>query len=212
MLDLSDKVVLVAMGSTRIEETILAIEHCQKLIKFKDTAFLTDYPISNSHITHISINNIPSYKTYQSFVVKESCHIISDHYKNFDGHFLFINWDGFVINVQSWTDLFLLYDYIGAPWPWLKNRVGNGGFCLKSKKFLLAQNKLPPSYKMTQNEDVELCIMLHRYFMSHGCRYANSDIGYKFSTEVGDIAKNNSFGFHDFKYHPYFTKYIHETI
>jgi len=208
MLDLSDKIVLVAMGSTKIKETLAAIHHCQQQMIFKDAVFLTDSKIDNLNTVHIPIRNIPSYKDYQSFVVKESSHIICDYYRDFDGHFLFINWDGFVVNTEAWTNDFLTYDYIGAPWPWFNHRVGNGGFCLKSKKFQLRQNKILTSFKVTENEDVELCIKLYKYFTSHGCKYANTTIGYKFSTEVGDIIRNKSFGFHDFKYHPNYKRYI----
>ena len=30
---------------------------------------------------------------------------------------LLIHEDGFVVNPQSWSDIFMEYDYIGAPWP-----------------------------------------------------------------------------------------------
>ena len=39
---------------------------------------------------------------------------------------------------------FFDYDYIGAPWPNnFVNRVGNGGFSLRSKKFLELTAKIP---------------------------------------------------------------------
>ena len=53
---------------------------------------------------------------------------------------LIIQGDGFVIHPENWTDEFLKYDYIGAPWRNLAHysfiRVGNGGFSLRSKKLL----------------------------------------------------------------------------
>ena len=44
--------------------------------------------------------------------------------------------DGYAVHREAWTDDFLLYDYIGASWPWFWNGgpywnkpiVGNGGF------------------------------------------------------------------------------------
>ena len=51
--------------------------------------------------------------------------------------------DGFIINPHKWTDIFLEYDYIGAPFPdepqygfTGDTRVGNGGFSLRSKKLI----------------------------------------------------------------------------
>lgn len=142
MLDLSN-IILIAFGSTKISETIKAINHCQKLAKFHSTIYFTDHIINNSNnITHIIIRNIPSKNDYQHFIVKESPELIlSSVPESFNGHFLTINWDGFIINPQSWTNEFLKYDYIGAPWPWFNHKVGNGGFCLKSRKFLETQKK-----------------------------------------------------------------------
>jgi hypothetical protein len=209
MLDLSN-IVLVAFGSTKVPETIKAINHCQKLANFHSTIYLTDHKIDNyNNIIHVPIRNIPSIKDYQKFIVKESPNIIlSSIPDSFNGHFLCINWDGFIVNPESWTNEFLKYDYIGAPWPWFNHMVGNGGFCLKSIKFLKTQQNICKNYLVKHNEDVELCITLRKQFEYNNCKYASSTIGYNFSTEVGDIEKNKSFGFHDFKYHPNYKQYI----
>lgn len=71
---------------------------------------------------------------------------------------LIIHDDGFIVNPHLWTDDFLKYDYIGAPWylginrglTWLQDRhnlVGNGGFCIRSKKLM---NELKFYQKNTQ--------------------------------------------------------------
>jgi hypothetical protein len=53
-------------------------------------------------------------------------------------HFLVVQWDSWIINPDAWSDEFLEYDYIGAPW---QHRlveehpdvaVGNGGFSLRA--------------------------------------------------------------------------------
>ena len=50
---------------------------------------------------------------------------------------LVTQWDGWVIDKRKWNKNFLNYDYIGAIWPdYSDNQVGNGGFSLRSKKFL----------------------------------------------------------------------------
>jgi hypothetical protein len=52
-----------------------------------------------------------------------------------ESHNLTIHGDGFAVNSDAWTDVFLQYDYIGAVWPmYADKRVGNGGFTLRSKK------------------------------------------------------------------------------
>ncbi len=56
---------------------------------------------------------------------------------------IIIHADGFAVNADAWTDEFFEYDYIGAKWhsprprgPYDRDQVGNGGFCMRSRKFL----------------------------------------------------------------------------
>lgn len=61
-------------------------------------------------------------------------------------HVLIVQADGFVLNPGLWNPGWLDYDYVGAPWPEtlrvgkyvipLANRVGNGGFSLRSRRLL----------------------------------------------------------------------------
>ncbi len=70
--------------------------------------------------------------------------ILYDLIKYVDTDFcLLIHDDSCVVNPEMWTDEFLDYDYIGAPWPEGSQpyRVGNGGFSLRSKRLLDVFNK-----------------------------------------------------------------------
>lgn len=107
--------------------------------------------------------------------------------------------DGFVINPTLWDSNFLNYDYIGAPWKWegRRNRVGNGGFVLKSKKFI----KLTKNLKsLGYCDDGELTNMYYDYFIQHGCKYAPVEVAMKFALESKipecEFNLNNCFGFH----------------
>lgn len=80
----------------------------------------------------VDIPRIGSVAEYSRFVLKELgeyCHT---------GHVLLVQWDGYIINPQSWRPAFLEYDYIGVPWGWYQdnNRVGNGGFSQRSRRLL----------------------------------------------------------------------------
>lgn len=113
--------------------------------------------------------------------------------------FLGIHDDGFVINPHLWSDEFFNYDYIGAPWKWegRRNRVGNGGFVLKSKKFIELTQYLNFLGKC---DDGELTNDYYDYFIANGCKYAPVEIAMKFSLESKipecELNLNNSFGFH----------------
>lgn len=118
---------------------------------------------------------------------------------------LFVQWDGFAINPQHWTDAYLEYDYIGAPWPWKWNperperRVGCGGFSLRSKRWLDACLTLP--VKNTSAEDTHCCCFELDHFLKAGCRVAPLALAQKFALEHGNPefpnhTINDSFGFH----------------
>lgn len=198
MLDLS-KITLVAIGSTKIDETLAAINFCESQCSFKETIFFTDADIPNS----VKIKKMNSIKDYDRFVVKQLPHHQID-----SDYCLTIHWDGFIVNPSAWDKDFLQYDYIGAPWPWFNNKCGNGGFCLKSRKFLETQKKLTQDLNVNQPDDVTLCLTLRDQFEQNGCKYAPPDVAYRFSTEHGNYHTFKSFGFHDFRIHPNFKKLL----
>lgn len=203
MLDLSN-ISLIAVGSTKIQETIKALDICCSHAKFKDITFFTDSILNHDTYKIVNIEKMNSIRDYDKFIIKQLPYLIDSDYC------LTIHWDGFIVNIDSWTDAFLKYDYIGAPWPWYNNVCGNGGFCLKSKKFLHYQKLLANTIDINDPDDVLLCIRYRKYFLLNDCKYAPPSIAYKFSTEYGNYTINNSFGFHDFKYNPDFRKLIDE--
>lgn len=112
-----------------------------------------------------------------------------------------IQTDGFVINPHLWTDEFLEYDYIGAPWPdlpWNKlSRVGNGGFRLESKRLL---NLLSTIEWNGQHDDVMITNTFKSYFEENGCKFPSIEVAAKFSLEhkIPEVEYNldNCFGYH----------------
>jgi hypothetical protein len=108
---------------------------------------------------------------------------------------LSIHDDGFVINPHLWTDEFLDYDYIGAPWA--NGYVGNGGFVLKSKLFMELAKTMPWN---GEHDDWHACVTHQNYFLSNGCKFAPLEVALKFSLEGVvpgyEYDLNNCFGFH----------------
>lgn len=161
----------------------------------------------NTTIHSVKIPEL-SYYGYSKFCVEYLYHYV----KNIDcEYFIMFHDDGFIINPELWKQDFLNYDYIGAPWDnnpdepqfgWvkdygLKTIVGNGGFCLRSKKFLYESSKL--NYTSTANEDVFLCAIMNDYLTSNGIKFAPLNLARNFSLETKTIENNtlsNCFGFH----------------
>lgn len=199
MIDLSNTT-LICIGSTKTQETLQAIEICCGFATFKDIKYFTDQDTPYT----CRIAKIKSIREYDNFVIKELPKYIESDFA------LTIHWDGFIVNSNAWTNEFFNYDYIGAPWPWWNHVCGNGGFTLKSKKFLDAQKEMfNESYVVNSPDDVDLCINNRQTFIDKKCVYAPPNIAYQFSTEYGGYHNYNSFGFHDLRVNPQFKNKIY---
>jgi hypothetical protein len=115
------------------------------------------------------------------------------------GHALYVQYDGMPWNTACWDDDFLNYDYIGAVWPWEPEgrNVGNGGFSLRSKRFLDAarDNAVTFDADRKQAEDASLCID-HRLYLEnmYNIKFASTEVAHRFSHEVQQIGP--TWGFH----------------
>lgn len=110
-------------------------------------------------------------------------------------HAMLIHWDGHPINPDLWTPAFLEYDYIGAPWPWYRDRaVGNGGFSLRSRRLIDALADRTLFY--TDPEDVTICRTFGAALEErHGIRFAPPELAWQFSIEHGPLDAR-AFGYH----------------
>jgi hypothetical protein len=175
----------------------IAIRQSQKHICFARTLILTDQPDQfDSQWETRPIAKIENYRMLNDVMLKQMRHYIETDFV------LNIQYDGFVVNAQAWTDEFLQYDYIGAPWPHMKPpyQVGNGGFSLRSRKLLMAleDNAIQPSDKMP--EDLDICLT-HRAMLEarYGIRFAPVRLAQMFSCESQNAdapLPPHTFGFH----------------
>jgi len=118
-------------------------------------------------------------------------------------HALYIQYDGFAVNAEAWTDEFLEYDYIGAIWD--DGMIGNGGFSLRSKKLheTLTRIKVPEYFMDTAPEDSLICRMFRRALEKEAdIRFAGNALAAQFSIERTPPEAyrhwiGRSFGFHE---------------
>lgn len=197
-----NNITLIGIGGTPDKnefDTLFKIaNNSLKSINFGKVKILTGFSGAVSLNSSIEIHNvhIPSYQEYSRFCIKKLNDYVDTEYC------IIYHTDGFIINPHLWTDEFLQYDYIGAPWPlyfnWVdpNKRVGNGGFCLRSKKFLQEASKL--NY-IEGNEDYQLCYVFDEVLKKNGIKFAPVELASKFSlemnTELNDDI-NKVFGFH----------------
>lgn len=137
---------------------------------------------------------------YNHFMVKELSDIIKTEFV------MIIQYDGMAVKNKYWTNDFYNYDYIGAPWPdrftWIEKseKVGNGGFSLRSAKLLeaLKDNSIRfhndnPRFK---NEDSIICQGYGEYLKrKHKIKYAPIELANTFSHEWCNPT-GKTFGFH----------------
>ena len=195
-------------------DALLALDKSVKDMNFDKCIFLTDNiegikinKFKNLSSINFEIINIPTINSKSEY----SKFCVHDLKKYIDTDFcLTIQHDGFIINSETWTDEFLDYDYIGAPWPtsWgYSNRIGNGGFCLKSKKYLqvvsnvlkdwnFAKNR--ESHDITDNEDYLANVTFYNELIKYGIKFPTTEIAAKFSIEHPILESVElPFGFHD---------------
>jgi len=201
-------VTLLGIDCVEIDRLILAADICLKNFEFADVKLLTSIPSSNPYI--VPIGSITSVEEYSRFAIAEL-----DQYVD-TPHALVIQYDGFILNPDAWSDEFLDYDYIGAPWlvhdwsiekfgfpPAAKDQllVGNGGFSLRSKKLisLLAQMSKEGMFEKYHPEDVVICVEKRKKLEEQGILFAPIPVAKQFSFEAEDeenIMWDGQFGFH----------------
>jgi hypothetical protein len=210
-LNLKDVTLVSICGNEHfLQKTIDAAQFCLKDIEFKETIILSNKEFKLDNIKCIKINSLNK-EEYSHFCLYELPKYIETEYC------LTFQWDGFIINPSLWTEEFYSYDYIGAPWIGNKNNnVGNGGFSLRSQKFLQSAKTLSynskiqfqphvPAGELVTPEDWFVCNHEYETMRNLGVKFADVSLAYKFSVEHPsifkffnrqDVSTYNSFGFH----------------
>ena len=188
-------VTILCIDGVEPEKGLKALKYSMKDIDFAKAKLLSHIKPENipTSIEFVEIEKL-TYESYNSFVLHNLHQYVDTEFC------LIIHNDGFVINPHLWDNDFLNYDYIGAPWKPIEyfriNRVGNGGFSLRSKK-LMDLCKYMDSHG---HEDITISLRYKSALEQHGCIFAPVEVAMKFSLESRipecDFDLNNSFGFH----------------
>jgi len=190
-----ENITLVCFGSRgQYNASIKAIDYSCRLLEFKNVILFSDVSlnIKNKNILNIVIQPFKNVSEWGKFVIFKL-------YKFIDTDFIFlIHEDGFIVNPEQWEDEFLLYDYIGAPWPKSNDgfsflspngknvRVGNS-VSIRSRKILELPSKLNLDWKEAKfslfHEDGFLCVQHHETLINKGIKFAPFEIACRFSRE-----------------------------
>jgi hypothetical protein len=120
---------LTCIDALNYMPTIKALKSTMSCIPISRVYWFSDVNLSTDEfpVTWIKINKFKRYTDEYNFItLKLVPHIVTEPYN------IIIHSDGFAVNRNAWDKEFLNYDYIGARWN--NGMVGNGGFCLRSRK------------------------------------------------------------------------------
>jgi hypothetical protein len=161
-----------------------------------------DFEVGNRKWIKKQIDQTLTWKDYSPWILKNLHKYIKTDFC------ITIQYDGFIIDPTFWTDNFLKTDYIGALWPNISqvNRVGNGGFSFRSKKFLDLSSQIEYKVGKHNGEDWVACVEQYDYMLKNGVNFADKILARQFSVEhivdgcfydKNKLETYKSFGFHD---------------
>ncbi len=203
-------VTLIGIDCVDVARVQKALDISIQGLEFAAIKLLTSLPTDDPR--KVEIPHLGSIEAFSEFCIKDLHVYVETDYV------LLVQNDGFVLNPGSWDDAFLQYDYIGAPWIiqdefWFElfdfprrlagqTVVGNGGFSLRSRRFLETSSRLAAggAFKKYQPEDLVLCVWDRDKVEAAGMRFAPPEVAEKFSIEGQDHVYDKQFGFHGFKW------------
>lgn len=129
------------------KRSIHVLEHCKSKVDFGAVKFLTNIPVEYEH--KVKIPPINSLIAYSIFMLTKAHQYIDTP------NFLIVQRDGWVLNPQSWDNSWLDLDFIGGLFMQY-DRVGSGGFSLRSKKIMEYSAKIMPEWDWTDKQAHEI--------------------------------------------------------
>jgi hypothetical protein len=198
-------VTLVGIDCCNVPRIQRALDISSAHIEFAAVKLLTSLPSRDPR--RVPIPHLPSLEAYSAFCIRDLINYVQSDFA------LVIQHDGFVLNPTSWEDEFLRYDYLGAPWlvsEWAVNTcgfprsligrqvVGNGGFSLRSRKYLQVGARLAQENALTKlhPEDDVLCVFDREKVEAAGVSFAPVSVAGRFSIEGRYRPYTAQFGFH----------------
>lgn len=197
-------VTLVMIETLEHELARLAVNECMNKAEFAEILIFTDKPsyffMAENNVRFIDVPCWPNKIGWS----KSSWYDVPPHLHT--SHALYIQWDSWIWDPECWTDDFLQFDLIGAPWPWHPDRkVGNLGFGMRSTqlaRFMLKNRERFPC--SSELDDDLLCRKYRLDLEDAGFVWAPESLAERFAFECAEPdLERKHFGFHacqNFKY------------
>jgi hypothetical protein len=163
-------VTLVMIDTQCHELARLAMEDSLRDIEFGDAVIFSDEPIEVAGARWVKVPKWPNIAECSDFMWYE----LPDHIET--KWAINIQWDSWISDPDYWTDEFLQYDYVGAPW-WYDDNLNVGNGCaLRSRSLMrfLQENK----------ERFPLSISQEDHLIGRVYRGALEEAGFKWPPET----------------------------
>jgi hypothetical protein len=177
----------------KTQEHLKALELSQKGLEFGDVKLL-------------QLDSIKDIDSWNKAIIYELPKYIETDFV------ILIHADGYIIHPELWTEEWLQYDYIGAPWPLPRDnfsyrdtsgviqRVGNS-VSLRSKRLIDLAPKLNLEWKSFHgftNEDGFICVNYRHEYEKAGMKFAPLEVAKYFSKEhtIPENKDLQTFAFH----------------
>ena len=203
-MSLSLKEVTLVCFDTRNVEVALESMNCSlSQVKFAESVLFTSKVLCSEDVINKAkildiklefVSEIKSITEYSYFILTKLDKYIHTKFC------LLTQWDSWVIDSKFWDSDFLNYDYIGAIWPhYSENKIGNGGFSLRSKRLLESTRDFimsRPDFSTPLIEDDYICRERRKIFEEkYQIKFPTNEIANRFSVERNGVPLR-SFGFH----------------
>jgi hypothetical protein len=147
-------VTLLCVDCVDIIRTVHIVEHCKQKADFGAVKLLTSIETDYEHAVKVpALNSLIAY----SIFMLTKCHEYID-----TDRVLIIQRDGWILNPESFDPAWLELDYIG-PLFVQYDKVGSGGFSLRSKKIMQEAAKLLPEWDWSDQQAHDIQAILSYY-------------------------------------------------
>jgi hypothetical protein len=187
---------IVIVDTEAYELAQVALHNAEQRFAAERVLIFSDDPARWSGRTIEPISKIGSMADYNRTIIERLPERLETDFA------LIVQYDGFPIDVEAFTDDFYGADYIGAPWPATMFPehgaiVGNGGFSLRSRRLVEQVAARAGEIDFEAPEDTEICVRLRGKLEAEGgIRFADVDLARRFSAEWDLGAAARPFGFH----------------
>ena len=197
------EVTLVCFDTRNVEVALESMNSSLSQVKFAENVLFTTKALCSEDVINKAkmldiklefVSEIKSITEYSYFILAKLDKYISTKFC------LITQWDSWVIERKFWDSDFLNYDYIGAIWPhYSENKIGNGGFSLRSKRLLESTRNYivsMPDFSSPLIEDDYICRERRNIFEEkYQIKFPTNEIANRFSVERNGVPLR-SFGFH----------------